>query len=85
MLPLQKEIIDYYKENTSSVKHMLATAYKPIIAKSLNLFNQFGSACEEIADCVLNFCLSVIQTLQIQLGNAYIREMLDVFLEATTR
>lgn len=85
VLPMLNDIIDYHRESSSSVKHMLANAYKPSIAKSLLVYNQFGAISEEIAGCVLNFALSIIQTLQIQLGSAYIREMLDVFLETTTR
>lgn len=85
VLPILKEIIDFYKESSLSVKHMIVQAYKPIIGKSLLLFNHFGSMSEEIAGCVLKFSLSIIQTLQNQLGSSYVREMLDVFLEATTR
>lgn len=51
----------------------------------MNIFSQFGSLSEGIADCVLNFTHSVIRTLQIQLGTAYIREILDLLLEASTR
>lgn len=85
VLPMLIDIIEYHRESSSSVKHMLANAYKPSIAKSLLVYNQFGAISEEIASCVLNFALNIIQTLQIQLGSPYIREMLDVFLETTTR
>lgn len=84
-LIIHKEIIDYNRESNSTAKQMLASAYRPIIAKSLELYSQLGSINEEIANSVLNFALSILQTLQIQLGSATVREMLDIFLEASMR
>lgn len=85
ILPIHTEIIDYHRDSSSSVKHMLANAYKPTIHKSILIYKEFGAVSEEIASCVLKFSLSVISTLQIQLGSAYISEMLDIFLKTTTR
>lgn len=84
-LPMLKDIADFHRESNSSVKQMIAAAYRPIIAKSLLIFNQNGSNVEEVANYILNFSLSVIQTLQIQLGATSVREMLDLFVEATMR
>lgn len=85
VLPMLNDIVEYNRESSSFVKNLLANAYKPSIGKSLIIYNHFGAVSEEIAGCVLNFALNIIQTLQIQLGPSYIREMLDVFLQTTTR
>lgn len=85
VLPILKDIVDFNRESSSSVKHMLVGAYRPIIAKSLQLFGHFGGVSEVVANCVLSFSLSIIETLQIQLGSPSIREMLDVFLTTTTK
>lgn len=84
-LPILNEIIDYHHESSSSVKHMLVNAYRQPITKSILIYKEFGAVSEEIASGVLKFALSVIRTLQIQLGSAYIGEMLDIFLKTTTR
>lgn len=84
-LPMLNEIIDHHRESTSSVKHMLVTALKPSITKSILIYKEFGAVSEEIASCVLKFALSVIRTLQIPLTSAYIWEMLDIFIKTTTR
>lgn len=85
ILPILNEIIDHHRESSSSVKHMLVNAYRPPITKSILIYKEFGAVSEEIASCVLKFALSVIRTIQIQLGSAYISEMLDIFLKTTTR
>lgn len=85
VLAVHKEIVDYNRESNSTAKQMLAAAYRPIIAKSLELYGQLGCTDEDVANSVLNFALSVLQTLQIQLGPATVREMLDIFLEASMR
>lgn len=85
VLPMLNDIVEYNRESSSFVKNLLANAYKPSIGKSLIIYNHFGAVSEDIAGCVLNFALNIIQTLQIQLGPSYIREMLDVFLQTTTR
>lgn len=64
---------------------MLVNAYRSPITKSILIYKEFGAVNEEIASCVLKFSLSVIRTLQIQLGSPYISEMLDIFLKTTTR
>lgn len=85
ILPMLNEIIDYHRESSSSVKHMLANAYKPPITKSIFIYKEFGAVSEEIGRCVLKFALGVIRTLQIQLGSEIISEMLNIFIKTTTR
>lgn len=111
VLPYLRDILDYFKEQSSSVKSILLTTFKvtttllfvtdvihqscyklfklyflqPIIFKAVTLFNVFGTTSTEVAICVLNFSLSVIRTLQVQLGSNYVKEMLGVFLDASTR
>lgn len=85
VLPVLSEIIEYNRESSSSVKHMLVGAFRTIIEKSLQLFGHFGGLNEDVANCVLSFALCVIETLQIQLGSPSIRDMLVVFLSTTTK
>lgn len=85
VLPALNDIIDNHRESSSQCKQMLVNAYRPSITKSILIYKEFGAANEDIARCVLKFSLSVIRTLQIQLGSQYISEMLDIFLKTTTR
>lgn len=85
VLPMLSSIIDYHRESSSSVKHMLANAYRPSVTKTTLIYKEFGVMSEEIASCVLKFTLSVIQTLQIQLGPQYVKEMLGILFNTTTR
>lgn len=111
VLPYLRDILDYFKEQSTSVKSMLLTTYKvmcagcieirmpnsrnilsnfvhfpqPIIFKAVTFFNLFGTTSTDVAICVLNFSLSVIRTLQMQLGSNYVKEMLGIFLDASTR
>lgn len=62
---------------------MIIQAYRPIIEKTLAIYNSFGCHNSEIAECVLNFFLSIIRTLQIQLGSAAVRDILVIFLESS--
>lgn len=83
VLPALCEILDFHRESTTSVKQMLMHSYKSPIGKSLIIYNQFGATNEQIASGVLQFVISVLQTLQIQLGSQYIRDMLDAILKTT--
>lgn len=85
VLPMLTDIIKHHRDSGSSVKHMLANAYKAPIAKTIQVYTHFGAVSEDVASCVLNFALNIFQTLQIPLGSIYIREMLDIFLQITTR
>lgn len=49
------------------------------------LFTHFGSQSDHLAECILNFSLSVIKCLQVQLGQNNVREMINVFFEALNR
>lgn len=64
---------------------MLLAAYRPSIAKSIALFGSFGAASADVADNVLRLCLTAVRTLQQQLGAVHLKEMLGIFLEASTR
>lgn len=84
VLPALGEILDYHRESTTSVKQMLLHSFKSPISKSLIIYNQFGATNEQIAAGVLQFVISVLQTLQIQMGSQPIREMLDAILKTST-
>lgn len=85
VLPMLTNIVEYHTDSSSLVKQMLAGAYKDPIAKTMQVYTHFGANSDEVAVCVLNFALNIIKTLQIALGADYIREMLSIFLQTTTR
>lgn len=83
VLPPLNDIIDNHGESSSSSKQMLVYAYRDSITKSILIYKEFGAVNEDIASSVLKFSLSVIRTLQIQLGSSYVSDMLDIFLKTT--
>lgn len=85
VLPMLNDIIHYHLGSSTSVKHMLANAFKAPMAKTIQVYTQFGAVSDEVAGCVLNFALTIVRALQIPLGAACIREMLDIFLRTTIR
>ncbi|XP_055383125.1 exportin-6-A [Condylostylus longicornis] len=85
ILPILKEVLDYFRESSTAVKQMLTNAVKPIISMALSIFNYYGSVSNEITASVSEFCLSVLRTLQMQLGISFVREMLTIFIDSTIR
>jgi hypothetical protein len=84
VLPVLTEILDHYQEHTSHTKNMLANAIKLVVKCCLEIYQKVGSQNAEIAENLLTFFLSVIRTLQLQLGTQAIREYLGLFLQITT-
>uniref|UniRef100_A0A6B2EEA4 Putative nuclear transport receptor crm1/msn5 importin beta superfamily n=1 Tax=Phlebotomus kandelakii TaxID=1109342 RepID=A0A6B2EEA4_9DIPT len=85
VLPILREILDYYESSASVTKQILLSAYRNVLEKSLQIYNEFYVTCPEITDAVLSFGFSVIRTLQIQLGTEYVRHILGIFLNACTK
>lgn len=85
VLPMLNDIIQFHVGSSSSVKHMLANAFKEPIGRTIQLYTHFGAASDEVADCTLNFALTIIRALQLPLGASCIQEMLDIFLRTTIR
>lgn len=82
VLPIFKDILEYFKDNSTSVKNMIANAFKPIITKTLTIFN--SCECQEADVLIAEFSLSVLKTLQLQLGIAFVKEMLTIFINWAT-
>ncbi|XP_055913016.1 exportin-6 [Eupeodes corollae] len=85
ILPIITEIINYFNDTNSAVKEMLLNAFKPTVHKAMNIFNAVGFDSNEIATTVSDFALSVLRTLQNQLGMAFVREMITLFINSSTR
>ncbi|GAB0091365.1 exportin-6-A [Sergentomyia squamirostris] len=85
VLPILREILNYYESAASVTKQILLSAFRGILEKSLQIYNEFYATCPEITDAVLSFGFSVIRTLQIQLGTEHIRHILGIFLTACTK
>lgn len=82
ILPIFKDILEYFRDNSTSVKNMIANAFKPIITKTLTIFN--SCECQEADNLIAEFSLSVLKTLQLQLGIAFVKEMLTIFINWAT-
>lgn len=80
-LAVQREILDYYADASSITKQMLIPPMKELAEKVLEIFQNY-STNPSLSNAIFMFLLSFIQTLQIQLGHAYIKDMLAVLLGA---
>uniref|UniRef100_A0A1B0CSC0 Exportin-1/Importin-beta-like domain-containing protein n=2 Tax=Lutzomyia longipalpis TaxID=7200 RepID=A0A1B0CSC0_LUTLO len=86
VLPILREILDYYESAASATKQILLMAFRGILDKSLLIYNeQYLQAPPQLTDAVLTFALSTIRTLQIQLGTENIRHILSIFFNACTK
>lgn len=83
-LPQLAAVLEHFAEHQTHSKHMLLAAYRPCIARAIVLFGSFGTASAAVAEHVLRLCLAAVRTLQQQLGGAYLKEMLGIFLETAT-
>lgn len=84
-LPQLAAVLEYFAEHQTHSKQMLLAAYRPCIGRAIVLFGSFGADSADVAEHVLRLCLAAVRTLQQQLGGAYLKEMLGIFLEASTR
>ncbi|XP_058829233.1 exportin-6-A isoform X2 [Topomyia yanbarensis] len=81
VLTTLRELLDYYQEQSSSVKLMLASAYKPVIEKTLTIYSAASSKNCVLIEQIFDFCLGIIRTLQIQLGQMFLKSIIQLFLE----
>lgn len=49
------------------------------------IYNSFGQSSNIIATTVADFSLSVLHTLQTQLGTQFIKEMINLFITVNSR
>lgn len=85
ILPIITEVLNFFNDTSSTVKEMLLNAFKPTVHKALNIFNTVGFDNNQIAATISDFALSVLRTLQNQLGMVFVREMVTLFINSSTR
>lgn len=51
----------------------------------MTVFNVYGTDSKNIAITVSDFALSVLRTFQTQLGTAFVKEMLNLFINVIGR
>ncbi|XP_053698424.1 exportin-6-A [Sabethes cyaneus] len=83
VLSILRELLDHYQEQTSSVKQMLASAYRPVIEKTLTIYSATSNKNCALVEQIFDFCLGVFRTLQIQLGQMFLKNIIQLLLEKT--
>ncbi|XP_058443342.1 exportin-6-A isoform X2 [Malaya genurostris] len=83
VLTTLRDLLDFYQEQSSSVKQMLATAYRPVIEKTLTIYSAANSRNCLLIEQIFDFSLGIIRTLQIQLGQMFLKSIIQLFLEKT--
>ncbi|EDW66351.2 exportin-6-A [Drosophila virilis] len=78
-------LIEHFKATGAHAKDMLAHTFKPILNKALVIFNSFGLSSIAMAITVADFSLSMLRTLPIHLGAQFIREMITLFIDVSSR
>lgn len=69
----------------NAISIILIIYLQPIITKALMIYNTFGQSSNAIAITVAEFSLSVLRTLQSQLGSQFIKEMVILFINVNSR
>ncbi|KAH8234528.1 hypothetical protein KR038_008564, partial [Drosophila bunnanda] len=78
-------LIEYFKASGGNAKDMLASTFKPILTKALMIFNSFGLSSIAMAITVAEFSLSMLRTLPTHLGGQFIKEMITLFINVSSR
>lgn len=78
-------LIEYFKATGGNAKDMLASTFKPILTKALMIFNSFGLCSIAMAITVAEFSLSMLRTLPTHLGGQFIKEMVTLFINVSSR
>lgn len=78
-----RDLLDYYQEQSSSVKQMLAAAFRPVIEKTLTIYSAASSKNCALTERIFDFCLGIIRTLQVQLGQTFLKNIILLFLNKT--
>jgi hypothetical protein len=84
VLPTVSKILDHYQGATSQTKMMLKQATRVVVERCVDVYRTIGTQNPEISEAVLSFFLSVVRTLQLQLGAAAIRDYLGLFFAGTS-
>ncbi|TDG41825.1 hypothetical protein AWZ03_011754 [Drosophila navojoa] len=78
-------LIDYFKATGATAKDILASTFKPILNKALVIFNSYGLSSIAMAITVAEFSLSMLRTLPMHLGAQFIKEMITLFIDVSSR
>lgn len=79
-----KELLDCFDDTNLTTKQMLLSAYKSVIDKSILLFTTFGKMNNEVYELIVNFYLTVIKVLQLQMGSQFVIQIIKMFLDPAT-
>lgn len=58
---------------------------QPILNKALVIFNSYGLSSISMAITVAEFSLSMLRTLPMHLGAQFIKEMITLFIDVSSR
>ncbi|XP_023035186.1 exportin-6 isoform X1 [Drosophila willistoni] len=78
-------LIEYFNGCGGNAKDMLASTFKPILTKALMIFNSYGLNSIAMAITVAEFSLSMLRTLPTHLGAQFIKEMITLFINVSSR
>lgn len=76
-----EELLPFYSDTHSITRQILLSSIKSIIDKTIEIFPILGKQNSEIFEAIINFYLSVIKVLQIQLGSQFLIQIIKMFLE----
>lgn len=82
-LKTYEELVMYSEDTNTITKQMLLASIKSIIDRSIELFQKYGKD-QIMYECIVNFYLSVIRVLQIQLGSQFVIQVIKMFLDTAT-
>lgn len=83
VLSTLRDLLEYYQEQSSSVKQMLAAAYRPVIEKTLAIYSAASSTNCALIEKIFEFCMGILRTLQVQLGQVFLKNIILLFLGKT--
>ncbi|XP_065074912.1 exportin-6-A-like isoform X2 [Ochlerotatus camptorhynchus] len=83
VLSTLRDLLEYYQEQSSSVKQMLAAAYRPVIEKTLAIYSAASSKNCALIEKIFEFCMGILRTLQVQLGQVFLKNIILLFLGKT--
>lgn len=80
-----EHLLDSYKDTNNYSKQILLNAINPVIKKSIEIFQflakQNYSYDESDLSMIINFNLSIVKCLQVQLGSDFVINIVRLFLE----
>ncbi|XP_067642019.1 exportin-6 [Eurosta solidaginis] len=85
ILSIFSEVLEYFKDSCTSTKDMLANAFKPIITKTLMIFNNFGISNSSLSISAAEFSLSILRSLLNQVGSQFIKDMITLYITVCSR